>query len=259
MKRIYQLAFMLVAMGFTLTACDSKDEPGAKVKFMLTDAPTFSDYKAVTVDVRQVLYSTDGEGWRDLPIIPTNCNLLDLTNGKDTLLANIVLNEGERIQQVRLILGTDNSVTLADGRVLPLTTPSGQASGLKINVHQNITSSSSYAVVIDFDASRSIVAKGNGELSLKPTIRAYVQANTSAIYGTIMPSKIPFKVYTVTGTDTVATLSDTSRSSYFMLHGLATGHYDVVFETTDSKQTVKTAAADVVGGTDKDMGVIIIQ
>ena len=110
--------------------------------------------------------------------------------------------------------------------------------------------------MIDFDASKSIVKKGNGGYSLKPVIRAYVVENTAAVYGNILPAKVPYHVFTVAGQDTISAISDTTLNNYFMLHGLKTGTYKVEFQSLDSDIVLFSTNVDVFGGTNKDLGII---
>jgi len=58
-------------------------------------------------------------------------------NGKDTLLVTDEIPSG-MLSQIRLILGENNSV-MVDSIVYDIKTPSAQESGLKLNVHQDIT------------------------------------------------------------------------------------------------------------------------
>jgi len=250
---------MLLAMGTFMVSCSNDEnsaDKGTEVKFYLTDAPTLDDYQAINIDIQEVKYSVDGESWVDMPITPATYNLLDFTNGKDTLLSNITLYEGEHISQIRLVLGENNELVLNDGSVVPISTPSAQTSGLKFNVQESIITSSGYSVVIDFDAAKSIIAKGNGNYSLKPVIRAYVVENTSAISGNINPTDVPYFVFTVVGEDTISTVSDTTLNNYFKLHGLTTGTYKVEFQSMDADTVQYSTLVDVFGGTNKDLGIV---
>jgi len=69
---------------------------------------------------------------------------------------------------------------------------------LKFNVHSVAELTSGYKTVIDFDAARSIVKQGNGTYSLKPVIRAYIEANTSFISGYIVPANEMMRVFPAT-------------------------------------------------------------
>ena len=153
---------VILLLGLCLTmffACNDSNE-NVNVSFYLTDAPTEENYQAVHIDIRGVGYSLGNEKWETLPIQPCIINLLQYRDGRDTLLSLVNLHAGSKIHQVRLILGDKNTLTLQDGTIVPLKVPSGKT-------------------IIDFDAEKSIVNKGNSEYSLKPVITAYLKATTS--------------------------------------------------------------------------------
>lgn len=239
-----------------LSACTNSEDK-ARVSFFLTDAPSLKGYQAVYVDVKGIEYKVDSGAFVSLPITPAKVNLMDLTNGQDTLLGNVELEAGQRVSQVRLILGDENYLLLADGSEVNIKTPSGQTSGLKIDIQSDVTLTSGYKVMIDFDAEKSVVAKGNGGFSLKPVIRGYIVANTSNIVGHITPVNVPYKVMAVRGIDTFLTVSDTLRANFFMLHGLTSGTYSIKFlNSTDS--ICNSFLQEINGGTNVDLGTIEI-
>lgn len=133
----------------------------------MTDAPAL--YKAVNVDVQGVEVTGNGTV-HQTNMNPGIYNLLDLTGGIDTLIASFQLNM-PRVEQIRLILGPNNSVVTNYDISHPLSTPSAQQSGLKIQVHQAIQPGIPYNVLLDFDANESVVDQGNGSFSLKPVIK----------------------------------------------------------------------------------------
>ena len=172
---------VILLLGLCLTmffACNDSNE-NVNVSFYLTDAPTEENYQAVHIDIRGVGYSLGNEKWETLPIQPCIIDLLQYRDGRDTLLSLVNLHAGSKIHQVRLILGDKNTLTLQDGTIVPLKVPSGKTSGLKINVQSTIPTINDYYVIIDFDAEKSIINKGNCEYSLKPVITAYLKATTS--------------------------------------------------------------------------------
>ncbi|HET9569820.1 MAG TPA: DUF4382 domain-containing protein [Bacteroidales bacterium] len=252
MKNLLIGLFLIAALG----ACNTADNK-AKVSFALTDAPSLKGFQAVYVDVQSIEYKVDSGDFVFLPMTPVRVNLMDLTNGQDTLLGNVELEAGQKVTQIRLVLGDQNSVVLANGSEVNIKTPSGQTSGLKINIQTDVTVTSGYKVMIDFDAEKSVVSKGNGGFSLKPVIRGYIVANTSKIEGFISPAKVPYKVMAVKGTDTILTVSDTLQGNYFMLHGLTTGTYDVQF-LNSSDSICKDLIQEIHGGTDINLGTIQI-
>jgi hypothetical protein len=74
--------------------------------------------------------------------------------------------------QVRLMLGTDNSIVLAeDGEPRPLEVPSGQKTGIKIVGDFEVREGFETSVTLDFDAQESVNVTGNGRYQLRPTVR----------------------------------------------------------------------------------------
>jgi hypothetical protein len=182
MKKI--AGFLLLSV-FWLACSD--DNQTARLEVRLTDAP--GDYQEVNIDIQSVeVHSSEGNqnsGWTTLDVEEGVYNILELTNGLDALLATAELPVG-RISQIRLILGDNNSVKI-DGVTHPLSTPSAQQSGLKLNLQAELTEGITYTITLDFDAARSIVEKGNGTYSLKPVIRALETATSGSIKGTVNP------------------------------------------------------------------------
>ncbi|HBN04496.1 MAG TPA: hypothetical protein DD434_01720 [Bacteroidales bacterium] len=244
--------FLAILIAVTIVSC-SKDKEEVRVNFLLTDAPSYENFQEVNIDIREVHFSTN-EGWDQLAIQPAIYNLLDLTNGLDTLLAHVYLDEGTRINQVRLVLGPNNSVKTDDGIIHSLATPSANTSGLKVNVHQNANVESEYSIMIDFDASRSIVQQGNGDYSLKPVIRSYMVQNTSYIDGNIVPGDVPYKVFVTAGQDTISTLSDPLINNYFRIHGLFSGTYTLKVQDLNNDMIIKDTTINVVGGRNVILG-----
>lgn len=113
-----------------LSACSDDDNSSkdktATVGFYLTDAPAVKNYVAVNIDIESMSYSLDDESWVNLLIKPSVVELLQFSNGRDSLLSNIELESGVKVTQIRLVLGDNNSLVLGDGAVVPLKVPSGQ-------------------------------------------------------------------------------------------------------------------------------------
>jgi len=96
--------------------------------------------------------------------------LLTLQNDVTTTLAGNVTVPVGKVSQIRLLLGTNNSVTKLTG-TFPLKIPSGSESGLKINMHEDIAPNNHLVVVLDFDAALSVVQERADSYSLKPVIK----------------------------------------------------------------------------------------
>ncbi|GFO54772.1 hypothetical protein GMSM_17790 [Geomonas sp. Red276] len=100
--------------------------------------------------------------------------------------------------QIRLILAANQQPNLSnyvvmtgDPTKVPLTTPSAQQTGLKINGKFTVAAGSSSTLLIDFNPAAAIVRAGNsGQVILKPTGVRLVQifgslSNAGAVVGTI--------------------------------------------------------------------------
>ncbi|MDX5326162.1 MAG: DUF4382 domain-containing protein [Bacteroidota bacterium] len=242
-----KLFFVLIGSALAFTSCKddnpvSNPNDPAQVRVMMTDAP--GDYDSVFIDVQEI-HLNGPNGWQKQAVAyPGIYNLLDLSNGIDTLLINTTMPAG-RLQEIRLVLGPNNSVVV-DGMTYPLTTPSAQQSGLKLKVMEDLAAGVTYEFTLDFDAQRSIVETGNGSYILKPVIHVITAGTTGAIDGIADPANAAKYAYAVSGTDTVGTTPDTT--GYFLIGGLAAGSWDVTLEA-DSGYTDQTInAVNVVNG-----------
>lgn len=220
--------FGIVITGLMFTSCSPGQNPAdggtAKMNVRLTDAP--GEYDEVNIDVQavEIIYN-DSDRVTMNAVRPGVYNLLDLTNGLDTLIATEDIPSGE-ISQIRLILGENNTV-MVDSTLRDLNTPSAQQSGLKINFHETLVSGITYEVTLDFDASRSIVLTGNNKYQLKPVIRAFVGAISGSIEGHVNPDSAVSYTFVIDNTDTIGTLPDST--GYFRINGLPAGSHDVNF------------------------------
>lgn len=236
-KHLFFGSMLFFASTTLLTSCSHDDGPinqTARLEVRLTDDP--GDYDEVNIDISDIQINvTDNEnnGWQSLPNVRKGIyNLLDLVNDKDTLLVNADIPAG-KVQQIRLVLGPNNSIKLDDGTVLPLQTPSAQQSGLKLNIHQTVEGGILYTLVMDFDAARSIVTTGNGKYILKPVIRTVLKAAGGSIKGNVDPHSFRTAVFAIQGLDTLAgTLTDTEGN--YLIRGLNAGSYTVGYAPSDS-------------------------
>jgi hypothetical protein len=251
MKKILLFTAILSLLFF---ACkkNNNNSSTAHMTVKLTDAPGAFD--AVILNIKSVVVITNN-GEHTLNVDGRPIDILRFRLGKDTVLADQDIPAGT-IQQVRLVLNDSGNQVIIGGISYDLTTPSGQTSGVKLNVHDNLTAGIAYTMLLDFDAAQSIVLTGNGKYILKPVIRAIPQAVSGALTGTVSPAAASPKVYAITGTDTVGTVTDATGKFYFP--GLAAGTYNVQFVPV-SPYAVKTVTGiTVVNGAVKDMGTVTI-
>ncbi|MBL7851930.1 MAG: DUF4382 domain-containing protein [Cyclobacteriaceae bacterium] len=248
------LGFLLLS--FVWLAC-STDESRSRLEVRLTDSP--GDYEEVNIDVQGVqIHRSEGNqnsGWVSLDVKEGVYNILTLTNGLDTLLGTADLPSG-RISQIRLILGTNNSVKV-DGNVYVLETPSAQQSGLKLNVQTQMSPGITYVITLDFDAARSVSLNGNGGYKLKPVIRAITEATSGAIKGKVTPVDSYPAVFALAGTDTVATAYSDSLG-FFLLRAIPPGTYKVTFDPKPGYTPKQVDNVTVTLGVTNDLGEITI-
>lgn len=219
----------------------------------LTDSPACG-FDAVNVTVTKVMVnksdtaSDTDPNWITLPIIPARkINLLTLTNG---VLDNMVTSslDAGHYGQVRLGLdanssGTANTVVRNGAATeLSLDTPSAVTAGLKINGGFDITAGATTSLVIDFDACKSVVGKGDGSYALKPVL-TLVPAALNGISGVVAAGSLPrhVMVYAEQNGQIVASATPDLQTGVFLVSHLAEGNYDVVVVSDNS-------AASVVSG-----------
>ncbi|WP_411273158.1 DUF4382 domain-containing protein [Daejeonella sp.] len=252
MKKLLTVAFLGLCIG--LSACN-KNESGSdmtSVSVKLTDGP--GAYDAVFLSIKEVkILSSAGES--SLPVDTKPFNILRFRMGKDTLIASRDLPAG-RLQEVRLVLNDTGNSVVINGMSYPLTTPSGQTSGVKLKVNENLESGVAYTMLLDFDVAKSIVQTGNGKYILKPVIRVIPNAVSGSISGVISPAASSPKIYAITGTDTLGTISDATGKFWFP--GVAAGTYkvDIIPVSPYVNKTISNVV--VVTGSTKDLGTITI-
>ena len=259
-----RMLFMgLVAFSSLFVSCSKDDENKnvSKLSLYLTDDP--ANYQQVNIDVQsiQVKFSdADGEeGWVTLnPVKKGVYNLLDFSNGMDTLLTTAELPAG-KLQQIRLVLGSNNTVKV-DGTTHNLTTPSAQQSGLKLKVNADLVEGIEYKMWLDFDAGKSIVTTGSNKYILKPVIRAYTQATSGSVKGVVTPVASRAWVYTVTAAnDTIATAAADTLTGFFGINGLPAASYSLHVDAGAGYQDKVMTGVDVSLGSVKDVGTINVQ
>ncbi|MFY0689476.1 MAG: DUF4382 domain-containing protein [Cyclobacteriaceae bacterium] len=236
-------------------ACGDGNET-ATVRVALVDAP--GDYEQVNIDVQDVLINTgsdttDEGGWESIGNFEAGVyDVLKLTNGEEALLGEIELPEGQ-LGQVRVLLGDANTLMI-DGQEVDLKVPSGSQSGVKLNIGASIEAGITYKLVLDFDASKSIVEAGNsGKYNMKPVIRASMEATTGAISGVVNAADFGAVVYAIQGTDSISTYP--ADNGEFLVRALDAGFYDVVaVPTIDTVAAMSVEAVEVVVGEVSDAG-----
>jgi hypothetical protein len=230
-------ALFIVPLLFT-SSCKKEGGGSAidtgRMTVRMMDGPSPYGYEEVNIDVQSVdvhIAGSTGGDWYRLHTRAGIYNVLTLVNGIDTLLADETVVTGQ-ITSMRLNLGTNNSLRL-NGTLYPLTIPSGEESGLKVEIHENI-GAEPLRLFIDFDAGQSIVNDGHGSYHLKPVIRAFTTMHTGTVTGGVSLPGPGIAVTLSNGTQLFTTYVE-AQSGRFMLRGLTPGTYSATVYSANAE------------------------
>lgn len=238
----------IIAAGASMVSCSDNDDArlsqNARLTVRLTDAP--GDYEKVNIDVQGVMINASDDpenGWQELEGVNTGIyDLLELTGGLNVLLADNQVPAG-KLQQVRLVLGENNSV-VEDGEEIPLETPSAMQSGLKVQVHETLEPGYTYDIILDFDVDASVVEAGSsGIKNLKPVIRGSSVATSGIIAGSVEPAGFQVKASVMVGEEEISAYTD--ESGNYMIYGVPAGTYEVTIYPDPSSRYANTSVAGV--------------
>jgi hypothetical protein len=192
---------LAAAAAVLVAACGGGNSGGTGVlRLSLTDAPACGyDNAWVTVQKVRVHQSDSAgdndSGWHEVVLAtPQRVDLLTLNNGVLMPLGQTELPAGT-YTQMRLVLAANsasdplaNAIKPSGGSQIALTTPSGQQSGLKMNVNLKVEPDTVADFAIDFDACKSFVRAGNsGRYLLKPVL-SVIPIISSKIVGFVDPA-----------------------------------------------------------------------
>jgi hypothetical protein len=223
------------------------DKPRLQVR--LTDAPD-PNVKEVWVDIKGIAIKMGDSAEITLAnSYPGLYNLLNFTNGKDTILADAEIPVG-RISQIRLLLGDNNYIITKTGEKINLSTPSAQQSGLKVQIQQDVTGGVLYRLILDFDAGKSIVKAGNsGQYILKPVVRvlSFIPSGGS-VKGVVAPDSIVTTIYAINGPDTVASTFTQVGNGNYLIKDIPAGSYTLSYVPNDTIHKTATRTVPVTLG-----------
>jgi hypothetical protein len=168
----------------TSSGCGSSSAPGF-MNVHLVDGP--ADYEHVWLDVQRVeIHGPDG--WVTLGTPDRVVDLLALTGGVSETVADHAPLAAGHYDQMRLVLGPANRLTVAGEGDVALKVPSGIQSGVKLNVSFDVEPGTTKDVFIDFDAHRSVFvhqAGASGKYLLRPVVRAVDRVVSGTISGAL--------------------------------------------------------------------------
>lgn len=256
--KIFSSLFAVMTLFFV--SCSDDEGNGGNpqgtgtLSVQMTDAPfpyeliAEANVTVYKVEARRVSEDDDDDALTTSPYITLmeeeiETNLLELTNGLTLQLAEIEVPVGT-YDQVRVYVKGVN-VVLTDGTVYELKVPSGDSSGIKVFIDPGITvvGGLSSDLLLDFDVSRSFVAKGNistaAEISgfnFKPVIKASNLSTAGTLSGNVSTVEEETQIglfgaqVSVFAADTLNTTSFTDPDGNYAILGLEAGTYEVVSE-----------------------------
>ncbi len=259
MRKIIYFIILVLVFIFAFSTCN-KDTTGpdnetGHLTLLITDAP--GTYDSLKITFSNVSAHIDSD-WVDFMLEPITIDLLKWTNGRTKVMADVDIPVG-KYTQVRIII--DDAELWIDSTAYPIEVPSGTKTGLKFGPQFNIESGSSYELVFDFDANRSVVVMGSRKkpkgYKLKPVIRMIASAISGSISGVVVNHEYMPIAYAIAENDTIATARP-DTSGFFRMAFLPQGTYTVSVED-DSSRSYLNENVEVTTGSNQDLGEITLQ
>lgn len=260
------LLSLLLIFVFSCNDSDSPSDPNSentsRISIRLTDGP--GDFDNVFIEILDILVkvndeSDDDNGWQSIGTVNQIVDLLELTGGESILLVDDFELPSGMLNQIRLVLGEENSIVIK-GDTLQLKTPSAQQSGLKLKVNHELEPGFTYNILLDFDVDKSIVIAGNsGNIILKPIIRASTLYASGKIQGTVNPLGFQVLASVTVVNDTISAY--TNENGVFVLNGVPAGIYNVLITPDPESDYIETVVegVEVVNGEITDIGTIDLE
>ena len=258
MKTRSLFVLLLTTLALVFSCSDENDlgNQTGKLVVQLTDAPFPHDLVAeakVTIFKIEARYKKDAlesdmeamEEGETSPFIvlmeeEIQVNLLELTNGVTETLLNTEVPVGT-YDLIRVYVKGVN-IVLTNGATFDLKVPSGEQTGIKIFIKPGLIVNGGLTaeLLLDFDVSKSFVAKGNRDaisgFNFKPVIKACNKSTTGTLMGLVTES-VEDVVVGVEGAqvaiyadDILSTTTFTDVDGGYMIMGLDAGYYRVEVE-----------------------------
>lgn len=274
--------FFVFTVFISCTDNDDKNRDYGRLSVNLTDAPFPHDLVA---EANVTIFKIDARYKGDMNIISEvednsdssmiteekssfvvlmedemEVNLLELTNGVTKNLVDLDVPVG--IYDLVRVYVKGVNVVLTDGSTFDLKVPSGEQTGIKIFIKPGLVVEGGLSadLLLDFDVSKSFVAKGGGSnfenitgFNFKPVIKACNMSTAGTLSGKVTTLQEEVAVglkgaqVAVFAADTLNTTTFTDADGKYMVMGLIAGSYDVEVElSTYQKQSV--ADIEIVAG-----------
>lgn len=267
MKKLNQ-SLALSLLTFSLLSCQPSgfEVQTGTIKLLATDAPfNFDTVSSAKMTVTKIILRKNGDKITVMDKEVT-LDLLQLRNGLVESLSELEIPVGEYNEAILII--SEASVDMKDGRQFPLTVPSGASSGLKVFIKPaiSVTKNVSSRLLLDFDLSQSFVAQGVNQgitgFNFNPVIRATNMGLSGAISGMIMSNNntvlepnddfpIPGATIKIMNGTEVVTTAVTDDLGYYKVLGLPALDYNVVAEADG--YTSREFMVSVIQGGDREL------
>lgn len=187
-------------------------------------------------------------------------NLINLTNGVTENLADIDVPAGS-YDLIRIYVKGVN-VVLKDGSIYDLKVPSGEQTGIKVFIKPSIVVSGELSsdLLLDFDVSRSFIAKGNiksisgiNGFNFKPVIKACNISTAGTLSGLVSTLEgeeaigLEGALVSVFAADTLNTTTFSDATGNYTIMGLMPSSYDVMVDL-DGYETQIIEEVTIVAG-----------
>ena len=264
----------ILSMIFLLFGCSDNNDTAnggtGTLSIQLTDAPFLYDMVAeanVTIFKIDARYKgavetdsllADGNSFITLSEEEVPINLLELTNGITENLVNLEVPAGT-YDLVRVYVKGVN-VILNDGTVYDLNVPSGEQTGIKVFIQPGLVVQGGLSsdLLLDFDVSKSFVAKGGRNnlsgFNFKPVIKASNLATAGTLKGLVTTTEDNISVglegaqVSVIVADTINTTTFSDIDGSFVIMGLQEGSYDLLVAlegyTSERKEGIAIVASN---------------
>ena len=214
---------LTVTVSLLIVACEDDGDTdvtsgSGTFKIEVFDSPPPDSVENIFVTITEVTVHKSGGAWDTLSQPEVTLDFLELINGKTSVLVNESLESGD-YTQLRLVVADSNEVVI-NGETFPLKIPSGEQSGVKLNLNFSILDDEIIEIYLDFDASKSITWTP-GKYLLRPTFKAFKKIISGTVAGTVQDSAeigIPNALVEAVGSDdTTSTVTDSTGAYKLIL------------------------------------------
>ena len=282
-RPLWASAMVLFAMSLLYTSCKKSISPGSNIppgttKFSVYLADDPANFQRVLIDIQQIqvkidtclsnsssdtnFVGCDGEHderhsnceiWDTLDINPGIYDLLTLSNGMDTLLANGFFPSG-KIERIKFTLGARDSVEV-DSVVYPLNLLNNR-DFVYVNLERrnmDSLSSNNFQMYLDFDLDHSI-RYFFGKYWLTPVLRPFGLHSTGGIFGMVRPVHSFGFIKAYNATDSGFALP--RDEGEFKIRGLNPGTYSLTISGKNGYQDTTITNISVLKGDETTVGTI---